>query len=490
MIEVIVQTPFNEAIGWALFHSLWQGALAALPVALIRGPARVRYAAGCAALLGIVCAFGFTLWRLLPDDGLASVARVPVAATPLAGVEPGPPASAAVRAGDLLAWLTPLWIAGVILFQVRTAAAWIAARRLRWRGVCDPPAEWTARLSELASRMGAGRRVRLFESGMASVPMVVGYLRPVILAPAGMLAAMPPEQIEAILLHELAHVRRHDYLVNLLQTVAEGLLFYHPAVWWISGIIRDEREHCCDDLAVAAGTSGGGAYEYALALSALAESRWESGNHNHRETAAAVAATGGNLMTRIHRLLYPKRPASGLAAAPVLAVAAAIALAAAYQGTAAPQAPKESDSSDPYVKWVKEDVTYIIEPREREAFLRLTAKDERERFIGQFWQRRDPTPGTAKNEFMEEHYRRIGYSMQRFRSPRKVGWQTDRGRIYIVHGPPDEIEAHPSGRSGGPPFERWLYNYLEGIGRRVVVDFVDTNRDGEYRQTTDPANKN
>lgn len=195
-------------------------------------------------------------------------------------------------------------------------------------------------------------------------------------------------------------------------------------------------------------------------------------------------------MTRIHRLLYPKRPASGLAAAPVLAVAAAIALAAAYQGTAAPQAPKESDSSDPYVKWVKEDVTYIIEPREREAFLRLTAKDERERFIGQFWQRRDPTPGTAKNEFMEEHYRRIGYSMQRFRSPRKVGWQTDRGRIYIVHGPPDEIEAHPSGRSGGPPFERWLYNYLEGIGRRVVVDFVDTNRDGEYRQTTDPANKN
>ncbi len=287
-------------------------------------------------------------------------------------------------------------------------------------------------------------------------------------------------------MHELAHIRRHDYLVNLLQAIVEGLLFYHPAVWWISGVIRSEREYCCDDLAVASG-SAGGAYKYALALTALEARRLETG----WQSAAGMAATGGDLMTRIERLLYPRQQRratlAGWALAPGL-MAASLALGLSWQGSAAAQ--QEPREESPYVRWVNEDVVYIIELREREAYVKLQTDEERKHFIEQFWQRRDPTPGTAKNKFMEEHCGRIGYAGERFRSPSKAGWKTDRGHIYIVYGPPDEMEAHPSGRAGGPPFEEWLYNFLEGIGQRVIVEFVDASRDGEYRQTRDPSARN
>ena len=320
-------------------------------------------------------------------------------------------------------------------------------------------------------------------AALAEVPVLVGYLRPVILVPAGLLSSMPPEHVELILLHELAHVRRHDYLVNLLQTLTEGLFFYHPAVWWISGVVRAEREHCCDDLAVDVSSSAG-AYEYALALTALEQSRWGSTDQLNR--AAGVAATGGILMTRIHRLLYPKRPTAVSAGTPLLGVVLAVLVA--WQGMATPQGP--TGGADTYTKWVNEDVVHIIDTREREAFLRLNTDEERERFVEQFWERRDPTPGTSENEFREEHYRRIDYANDRFGSSSQAGWSTDRGKIYIMYGPPDEIEAHPSGRAGSPPFQQWMYNELEGIGERVIIEFVDAYRNGEYRQTTDPRNKN
>ena len=130
--------------------------------------------------------------------------------------------------------------------------------------------------------------------------MVLGHLRPVILVPVGLLAQMPPQQIETILLHELAHVRRYDYLVNVFQRLVEGLLFYHPAVWWMSRTIRTERENCCDDLVV---EISGNAREYAVVLAALEETRCAG-----REPALAI--TGGNLMKRIRRLLYPTAPNS------------------------------------------------------------------------------------------------------------------------------------------------------------------------------------
>ncbi len=154
----------------------------------------------------------------------------------------------------------------------------------------------------------------------------------------------------------------------------------------------------------------------------------------------------------------------------------------------------------PYKKWLNEDVAYIITDEERKAFKQLNTDEERESFIEQFWLRRDPTPDTEENEFKEEHYRRIAYANEHYASG-IPGWKTDRGRIYITYGPPDEIESHPSGGSyerpieegGGEtstyPFEKWRYRYIEGIGSDINIEFVDTTMSGEYHMTMDPSEK-
>ena len=154
----------------------------------------------------------------------------------------------------------------------------------------------------------------------------------------------------------------------------------------------------------------------------------------------------------------------------------------------------------PYKKWLNEDVVYIITDEEKTAFKRLATDEEREQFIEQFWLRRDPTPDTEENEFKEEHYRRIAYANDHYASG-IPGWKTDRGRIYIIYGPPDEIESHPSGgtyerpmeEGGGEtstyPFEQWRYRYLEGIGTNIIIEFVDPTMSGEYHMTMDPSEK-
>ncbi|MFZ3218354.1 MAG: GWxTD domain-containing protein [Candidatus Acidiferrales bacterium] len=153
-----------------------------------------------------------------------------------------------------------------------------------------------------------------------------------------------------------------------------------------------------------------------------------------------------------------------------------------------------------YKKWLNEDVVYIISPEERSAFLHLQTNEEREQFIEQFWQRRNPDPDSAENTFKEEHYRRIAYANEHYSSG-IPGWKADRGRIYIMWGPPDEVDSHPSGGSydrpanegGGEtstyPFEDWRYRYLEGIGENVEIEFVDPTLSGEYRLTMDPSEK-
>lgn len=154
----------------------------------------------------------------------------------------------------------------------------------------------------------------------------------------------------------------------------------------------------------------------------------------------------------------------------------------------------------PYRKWLNEDVTYIITDEERAAWKRMGTDDEREQFIEGFWMRRDPTPDSAENEYKEEHYRRIAYANERFASG-IPGWKSDRGRIYITFGPPDEIEDHPSGgtydrppeEGGGTtstfPFAKWRYRYIDGIGSDINIEFVDPTMTGEYRLTMDPSEK-
>jgi GWxTD domain-containing protein len=154
----------------------------------------------------------------------------------------------------------------------------------------------------------------------------------------------------------------------------------------------------------------------------------------------------------------------------------------------------------PYKRWLNEEVGYIISDEERKVFKTLQTDDERQTFIENFWLRRDPTPDTEENEYREEHYRRIAYANDRFASG-IPGWKTDRGRIYIEYGPPDEIDSHPSGgtyerpyeEGGGStstyPFEQWRYRYIEGIGTNIILEFVDTTMSGEYRLTMDPSEK-
>jgi GWxTD domain-containing protein len=156
--------------------------------------------------------------------------------------------------------------------------------------------------------------------------------------------------------------------------------------------------------------------------------------------------------------------------------------------------------SKTYKKWLNEDVVWIITDQERAAFKQLSNDEERDSFIEAFWQRRDPTPDTEENEYKEEHYRRIAYANEHFAAG-IPGWKSDRGRIYIMYGPADEVESHPSGgtyerpmeEGGGEtstfPFEDWRYRYLEGIGQEVIIEFVDTCMCGDFHMTMDRSEK-
>src|SRR5438552_11045227 len=159
---------------------------------------------------------------------------------------------------------------------------------------------------------------------------------------------------------------------------------------------------------------------------------------------------------------------------------------------------KELDT--PYKQWLNEDVVYIIAPEERTAFLQLSTNEEREQFIEQFWLRRSNNPDLPENDFKEEHYRRIAYANEHYASG-IPGWKTDRGRTYIIWGPADEVDSHPTGgtydrpmnEGGGStstyPWEMWRYRYLEGIGNNVEIEFVDPSGSGEYHMTMDPSEK-
>ena len=516
-VELLVRTPIAKALGWTLVHSLWQGAIIAALVAagflLLRpASARARYALACAGMLAMLAAFAVTLAILWPAP-VAPIA-IPVhnalRAAPSGAIAfPAPPAAPP----DRLPWIVPFWMLGVLAFYLRPAGGWLAAQRLRSRGTITAPVEWQDRLRALAARLRVTRPVVLLESCLAETPVLIGFLRPAILIPAGLFAGLAPDQLEAILLHELAHIRRHDYAVNVMQSLVEGLLFYHPAVWWLSGVVRAERENCCDDAVVA---ERGDAVSYAAALAALEARR--------SVPQSALAATGGNLMKRIRRLLEPNRPRSiaGPALAAVLLLApVAIALSAWPAKPQTPQPPPvllaqvqppqtpaasqetvarplverelrkvveklQKELETPYRKWLSEDVAYIITNEERAAFQQLTSDEEREHFIEQFWLRRDPTPGTPENEFKEEHYRRIAFANEHFIETLKLpGWKTDRGRIHIVYGPPDEIMAGqtPDKR----PVQQWRYRFIQGIGTNVLIEFVDPAGTGEFHMTMDPS---
>lgn len=488
ILEQIVETPFAIALGYALLHFLWEGTLLALllDVVPLRSP-RMRYAVACAALALMPAVFAVTLWWFLPG-GLQAPAPPPgahrVSLLPHGIGGTGPFSQSW---SSRLPWLGPCWMAGVLLLWMRALLSWAMVQRLRRMGFCAAAPPWQERLRRIRQRLRMSCPVLLMESCLTEIPVTVGFLRPVILMPLGLLAGIPAEHVEAFLIHELAHIRRCDYLVNLAQIFVENLLFYHPAVWWVSAKVRAERENCCDD-AVVALTGDGPAY--AAALITIEERRCAA--------QAALAASGGSLMKRIRRLLGQDRPrATAVPLLGLLLVPACLALGAWHsmpsRAVALQIAQAPAPPPSPYQKWLQEDVAYIITPQEKEAYQRLQTDTERQQFIEQFWLRRDPTPGTPRNEFQEEHYRRLAYANEHFGFEDTAGWRTDRGRIYIEFGPPDERDVFEKGgtaSNGKPilmPLERWRYRFIQGVGNDVFMEFVDEARTGNYRMTKDPA---
>lgn len=306
---------FVDAVGWTLLNFTWQGALIACETAihlvlLRNASARARYAIACTGLLLCLLWPAVSLWARLSGDGAAESG----VAVMLAGAGAGSPSNLGWTGllGMNLAWIVGAWALCALLLALRMAAGLLWVKGATAHGARDPV--WQTRLDQLAARFGLERQVRLRIVANLSSPVTAGWWRPVVLVPASLLTSMPPHLLEALLAHELAHVRRYDYLVNLLQNAIEALLFYHPAVWWLSRRIRAERELIADELA--AGQLGE-PRRLALALSELEKLQFST-------TRLAQAANGGDLMSRIKHLLRPESQSlNWKAALPVIGFALA-----------------------------------------------------------------------------------------------------------------------------------------------------------------------
>jgi beta-lactamase regulating signal transducer with metallopeptidase domain len=336
MMGLLTQSTWVHRIGWVLVHSLWQFALVALLAVVLRRALQrfsgsVRYVALLTAMSLIVIApvvTWFFPWssdapamatgsgraqtaeRISPSqDGVDPMAREPRRAS--SSVAPATLRHASPfrsgRATDVLfswwstvkthvqPWLSQIvlvWLAGVMVAAVRPMLGWYMVHRLRRVGVSSVADVVQGVLQRTATRLRLARAVEVLESTLVHTPVVLGYFRPVILLPMCLLTDLPVAQLESILAHELAHVRRHDYLANLLQTLVETLFFYHPAVWWLSRQIRNERENCCDDVAMAA---VGSRADYGRALLAIEELRGGPAKFS-------LSARGGSLLARIRRV--------------------------------------------------------------------------------------------------------------------------------------------------------------------------------------------
>lgn len=284
-----------SVLGWSLLHFVWQAAIVAALYALLRAllpRGNPRYVAALLALVAMAACPVATAWHELADAALTAVQPAGIAMTAMSAVagEVSHPAAVPVWRAWLAAalpWLVMAWVAGVAVLGVRVYRQWRGLRRML--AVAERLPEWQARAREFAARLGLRRVVPVLASVRVATPTLVGWLKPAVVLPLAVLARMPPAQIDLILAHELAHLRRLDHLANLFQVVLETLFFYHPAVHWISNDARNERELCCDALALR--VTGGQRRDFVAALAGLEEFR-------AGRAELALAASGGVLVER------------------------------------------------------------------------------------------------------------------------------------------------------------------------------------------------
>lgn len=314
LLNTVVSEAMVERVGWVLVHFLWQGlaigaVMWAAMKALGKASPNVRYLAACAGLLLIVAGPVVTFILLEPERAAplpaaeiptATMVREPVIVreTTIAPTAPAAPVEIPLweRAEAGLEAALPTcvagWFAGVAGLSLWYLGGWCQTQRLRRIGTRAVSETVQATAAELAQRLGIRRAVGIAESALVQVPAVIGWLRPVVLLPVSALTGLDEAGLRAMIAHELSHVRRCDYLVNIAQTAVEILGFYHPAVWWMSRQVRIEREHCCDDMAVGLVEDRKG---YARALFSMEAVR-------ARQTELAMGASGGDLVQRIGRL--------------------------------------------------------------------------------------------------------------------------------------------------------------------------------------------
>ncbi len=307
-----------DSLGWTLLHFMWQGALiggvtAALLGLMARARAEHRYLVACSALLACL------IWpalELVQRLGVAPGANHSVlfasSLDSLVNIKQGDGAGVGAQLQQRLSIIVGIWAvcAAALTLRLVLGLLWIEQVGQRAGQLAAP--EWQARLGRMAAQFSIGRTVQLRIVDQLASPVTAGWWKPVILMPASLMSGMPPDLLEALLAHEMGHIKRHDYVINLIQNAIEIVLFYHPAVWWISRQVRNERETIADDLAA---RQLGEPRRLALALSEL--EKFQFSTHH-----LAQAANGGDLMSRIKRLVRPEEQGSSWKAAiPVLALA-------------------------------------------------------------------------------------------------------------------------------------------------------------------------
>lgn len=308
-LDKLFPQDLTQAIGYTILHSLWQGVLIALTLTVLliflhRQTAVIRYRAALGALLLQLLCSGLTFGYYYQAANSAGQAL----------------ANAQIRASFLFqpinqttvyfSWanislffqaqlplIVTVWLLGLAVMLLRLLGGLAYLQRLRTYKNTTLPVDWQQRVQTLSKRLKLKKPVSGAESALVKTPLVIGFFKPLILLPLGTLSDLPMNQVEAILAHELAHIRRHDYLVNILQNLIEALFFYHPAIWWVSDFVRVERENCCDDQAIAICENK---MVYAQALTSLAEIKRQTPH-----LALALAGKDGSVLGRIKRLFIP-----------------------------------------------------------------------------------------------------------------------------------------------------------------------------------------
>ncbi|QHL88030.1 M48 family metalloprotease [Nibribacter ruber] len=354
--EVLPPGSLN-ALGWTLLHSVWQGTLLAILLAILlrlmhRHSAATRYRVAWAGLMALVLMAGITYYKLyepaVPPASLTRASVIVSSTAVTAGAEvlttqtfwEEVTAQSQAYFEQHLPAMVLLWLLGMVVMGMRLLGGWVYVQRLRSYRVQPVPEAWQQKAAAVGRQLGLAQAVAVAESALVKMPMVIGHVKPLILLPLGALAGLSTAQIEAILAHELAHVHRKDYLLNLLQSLVETLFFFHPAVWWISDCIRTEREHACDDLAISV---CGDSLTYAYALTHLEELLMKNPTSSPQLTMA-FSGRRRTLLSRITRLVQQPalRPSfsEGFLAACALTAGLLVFSATAWANYQTPDAPQ------------------------------------------------------------------------------------------------------------------------------------------------------